>query len=142
MLLHIHPAFAVCVIPGLVALGLIAIPYLTYESDTGGVWFASGNGRRLAAGCALVSLVGTPAVIVADEFLTGANQSAVSNGLVPVVLLIGILAVFYGILRRRFSATVNEGVQAVFVMLVVAYIVLTVTGVWFRGEGMVMRWPW
>jgi len=32
-------------------------------------------------------------------------------------------------------------VQALFVLVIVAYGVLTVTNVWVRGEGMVLQWP-
>jgi hypothetical protein len=26
--------------------------------------------------------------------------------------------------------------------LLVSFVVLTITGVWFRGQGMVLAWPW
>jgi hypothetical protein len=54
-------------------------------------------------------------------------------------------AVFLGfraLLIRRFGASKGEVVQAVFVLLLVALAVLTVTGVWFRGPGMALTWPW
>ena len=40
--------------------------------------------------------------------------------------------------RRRLGATLNESVQAVAVLLAVAFAILTLTGVWFRGEGMAL----
>ena len=46
------------------------------------------------------------------------------------------------IVTRRFSASRAETVQAVFVLLAVGFAVLTVTGIWFRGEGMRLVWPW
>jgi len=36
----------------------------------------------------------------------------------------------------------NEAVQALFVLFVVSFAVLTATGVWFRGSGMALVWPW
>jgi hypothetical protein len=49
---------------------------------------------------------------------------------------------FVVFMRRRLTATRGESVQAVFVLLAVAFLVLTATGIWFRGEGMQLTWPW
>jgi hypothetical protein len=46
------------------------------------------------------------------------------------------------LLKKHFSASKNETVQALFVLFVVGFAVLTVTGVWFRGAGMALVWPW
>ena len=55
MLLHFHPIFALFVIPALMLIALLALPYINYELNTAGVWFASTKGRRMAliagAGC-------------------------------------------------------------------------------------------
>jgi len=29
-----------------------------------------------------------------------------------------------------------------FVLLVAAFLVLTITGIWFRGDSMALVWPW
>lgn len=146
LLLHLHPTFAVCVIPLIGAIGLAVIPYLEYESDTGGVWFASTAGRKTATYSAVLGLFATPLLIVFDEWLSGRNAatagpSGLRNGLVPVAVLAIALTGFFWILRRRYAATKKEAVQAIFVLLGIAYVVLTVTSVWFRVEGMVLRWP-
>ena len=39
------------------------------------------------------------------------------------------------------DATGNEAVQAVFVFVLVAFLIMTMTGIWFRGEGMRLVWP-
>jgi hypothetical protein len=44
-------------------------------------------------------------------------------------------------MQRKFAASNSEAVQMVFVLLLVAFLVLTVTGIWFRGEGMKLVWP-
>jgi len=148
LLLLVHPTFAVCVIPILIAIGLLAVPYIRYEQDTGGIWFASKTGRKTAAIAAITALFATPLVILTDEWLSGGQQLTVSvspvigKGLTPTVLLIAALAVFFRMLRRQYAATKNDAVQAVFVLLVVAYSVLSLTNIFFRGEGMVLRMPW
>ena len=49
---------------------------------------------------------------------------------------------FYMLIRKFFAATRNEAVQSLFVLFFVAFAVLTATGVWFRGAGMALVWPW
>jgi hypothetical protein len=56
-----------------------------------------------------------------------------------VVVLIVLLVLG---LRRVLGAPREETLQAVAIFLLVAFAVLTVTGVWFRGEGMALTWPW
>lgn len=148
LLLHLHPAFAVCLVPALIALGLLAIPYLSYETDTGGIWFASSTGRRFAGIAAVFGMVVTTLLVVADEWLSGAGtpmpglSPEIRAGLIPVALAAAALAFFYRILRRRYRGTRNDALQAVFVLLVSAYVALTLIGVLFRGEGMALRLPW
>ena len=66
----------------------------------------------------------------------------ISNGLVPCAIFLAAIVAFYLLLMRYFKASRIEGVQAIFVLLVVGFVVLTVTGVWFRGAGMALMWPW
>jgi quinol-cytochrome oxidoreductase complex cytochrome b subunit len=148
LLLHLHPLFAVCIIPAVVVIALVAIPYLTYHTDTGGIWFVSRTGRRTAALAAATALTMTPLLVVCDDLLIepgrwlAALPAVISNGLIPVTfLLVGVVG-FYLFLKRRFLISKNEAVQAVFVLLVAAFVVLTVIGVWFRGKGMALMWPW
>ena len=135
-------------IPALAALGLLAIPYLNYDTDTGGIWFASRAGRKTAGLAAVAGLVLTPLLILADARLS-ANGSplghlapVMGNGLIPTAELLLVLGGFYAVLRKRWHATRNEAVQAVFTLCLTAFGVLTITGVWFRGEGMLLTLPW
>jgi quinol-cytochrome oxidoreductase complex cytochrome b subunit len=148
LLLHFNPLFAVLIIPLAAAIGLLLIPYLNYEHDTSGVFMASRRGRGMGAFAAALALVVTPLLIVADErwidfgaWLPGLDP-AIANGLVPAGAGAVVLALLYLVLRKRYSASNNEAVQTVFILLTVAFFVLTVTGVWFRGSGMALVWPW
>jgi quinol-cytochrome oxidoreductase complex cytochrome b subunit len=146
LLLHFHPVFAVLVLPLLALLALFAIPYVRYDEDTSGIWFASQRGRRLAAWATLLAAVVTPLWIVLDEFVfdLGAwlpGPAVISEGLLPFALLVGVIGLLYWLVRRRAGATKVEAVQGTFVLLFVAFAVLTATGVWFRGPGMALVWP-
>ena len=147
MLIHLHPVFAVCVVPLLLTGILAIIPYKNYPADTRGIWFASRLGRRTAAAAALGALVVTPLTILVDDlilepgkWLTGLPPG-IGNGLLPVMLAAGFVIGYYRVLQKRFAATANEAQQAVFVFLVTVFILLTITGVWFRGEGMALTLP-
>ncbi len=148
LLLHLHPLFAICVVPVLAALGLLAIPYLKYDTDPGGIWFASRIGKKTGIIAAVSGVLLTPLLILMNEGLSGgghhfeAVSPLVAHGALPMLVLAAIVSFFYWALKWRFQATKNEAVQAVFILLLVAYGILTVTGVWFRGAGMVLTAPW
>jgi len=148
LLLHLHPVFAVCIVPFIAVLGLLAIPYLKYDTDTGGIWFASLVGRKTGIIAALTGLFLTPVLILMNERLSGRGSNGdtvsplVTHGVLPMLVLAVIVGFFYWALKWRFQASKNEAVQAVFILLLAAYAVLTVTGVWFRGAGMVLTVPW
>jgi quinol-cytochrome oxidoreductase complex cytochrome b subunit len=148
LLLHFHPLFAVVIIPLLGIGALILIPYLKYDPEVSGVWLLSHKGRRMAVVAMLTAIVATPAWILLDElwvdftaWLPGV-PTAVSNGLLPAAILLGALGGYYAYLKKRFSSSNNEAIQTSFILLTVAFVVLTVTGVWFRGAGMALVWPW
>jgi quinol-cytochrome oxidoreductase complex cytochrome b subunit len=147
LLLHFHPLFAVVIIPLLGVIAMTLLPYLTYHDDTEGIWFMSRRGRRLAVLAAVTALIVTPFWVVLDEYWLDPMgwlpfmPPAISNGLLPTAVLAAMLVVFYMILKKAFSATKDEAIQASFVLLTVAFVILTVTGVWFRGPGMALAWP-
>ena len=143
--LHFHPLFAVVVIPALAALALLLIPYLRYDCEPSGPWFLSDTGKRTGAIAAAVALVLTPLLIVFDELVLqpGAGlPSVVGRGLAPLAILGAAAFGFRVLLLRRFDASKAESVQAFFILFFVALAVLTITGVWFRGPGMALVWPW
>ncbi len=142
LLIHFHPVFAVVVIPLLGAAGLLLVPYLTVDDEPAGAWFLSAAGRRSAALAAGLGLLATPLLVVLDQWLGGAAGGWIERGLAPGLALGSALAGAFFIARRRLGATVNESVQAVAVLLAVSFAVLTAVGVWFRGEGMALVWPW
>jgi len=148
LLLHVHPLFAVVVIPSALMLALIGVAYLPYDGNSTGRWFLSARGRRMSALAAATAVVFTTAWILVDEWVVDpggwlpGSAPVVSDGLLPfAVLLAGVIA-FYMSLKKYFSATVSETVQAMFVLFAVSFTVFTVTGVWFRGAGMALMWPW
>ena len=148
LLLHFHPLFAVMVIPVVILMALFYLPYLNYDTQTPGVWFCSYRGRKMSMVAAIVAIIATPLGIVADEFVINfaawlpAAPVVVSNGLLPFALALACIIGFYWLMKKKFSASNNEAIQSVVVLLLVTFIILTVTCIWFRGSGMALMWPW
>ena len=143
--LHFHPLIAAVIIPFLVALALCAIPYLRFDDEASGPWFLSETGRRTGFLAAAAAIVVTTVLIVVDELLLqpGAGlPSLLWRGFVPLALIGAGAFGFRLLLIRRFEASKSEVVQALFILFFVALVVLTITGVWFRGPGMALAWPW
>ena len=148
LLIHFDATFAVLVVPLLVATALASVPFLPYDADSSGDWFLTPKGRRLAIVATIMALVIVPLWVLLDEHVIGPDgwlpitPVVISNGLLPFMLLLAVITGFYVLTRRVFTATRNEAVQSLFVLLFVAFAALTATGVWFRGAGMALVWPW
>ena len=148
LLLHFHPLFAVFVIPLALAVALASIAYLRYDTDLSGNWFLSEKGQRTAAIGVVTALLFTTAWVLLDEYVIGPGgwvpgaAPMISNGLVPCTILLAGCTGFYMLIRKFFQASKNEAVQALFTLLLTGFVVLTSVGVWFRGAGMALVWPW
>lgn len=145
ILLHIHPQAAVVVVPLLLIIGLGALPFINLPRDCAGVWFISRAGRQSAIAAGVAAMILTPVIIFGKELLYR-NEWVVSlpllvkEGLIP---LAGFSLATMGIyLLVKKSSQINEAIQAVFTFLVGIWIALTIICVWFRGEQMLMAWPW
>jgi quinol-cytochrome oxidoreductase complex cytochrome b subunit len=145
LLMHFHPVFALLVIPGLLLLGLLSIPYINYEVDTTGVWFCSPNGRRMALVAVFFATIVTVAAVLIDEFVIDTkllgSVTWLNNGLLPFVIVLAIIAGFHWLTKKVFNANRNESVQTLFTLVTTSFLVLTVIGIWFRGAGMQLVWP-
>lgn len=147
LLVHFHPFVAVFVLPALLAAALVWLPYLKFDTPGTGRWFHSPRGARLSLVAAVLAAAATPLVVLAPRLLPDlrtllpAVPAAVTGG-AGAALLLAALAALYAWMRRRRGASIHEAVQALGVFLVVALAVLTVVGIWFRGPGMALVWPW
>lgn len=147
LLLHFHPFVGGIFIPILFVAGLIYFPFIKYKKKKTGVWFYSGKGKKIAEWSALLALLITPILIFGneefihfDKWLPGLPE-IISNGFIPLLLILLSLSGYLFILRRKAGASRVELLIALFTILVVSYIVMTITGIWFRGPGMSLMWP-
>jgi quinol-cytochrome oxidoreductase complex cytochrome b subunit len=142
LLLHFHPVIAVVLIPLAAALFFALLPYFRYR-EIEGVWMMSTVGRKSGMAAVVFGLVVTPLLIVVDELRSApADLSSGLSGILPLAVAAALIAAFVFVLHRWFVAPRDEIDQALVILLLVALAVLTITGVWFRGEGMSLVWPW
>ena len=147
LLVHLHPLFGAVLVPAL-ALGLLAVlPALAGGARPSGRWFESPRGARLALGAAVAGALLAAAGIAFSENVRRtppwfpALPPAVRGGLFPTVAAAALVAAL-GLWARRRGATRLELVQTTFTLILAAFVLLTATGVFFRGAGMALAWPW
>ncbi len=147
LFLHLHPVLAVFVLPALALCAFLLIPYFRYEKNSGGIWFVSQRGRQFAIASMICAILITVVWILADEFLVGIEgmPSAASSLLAKTLFpLGGIIVGVGGFLfwaRRKKNLPLNETVQTLFVFFMTSFVVFTIVGSLFRGEGMALIWP-
>ncbi len=148
ILLHIHPLFAVLVIPVIILVFLLLLPFMKYASASQGLWFISERGKKTALFSFILALVLSVIVVITDEFIPDFSAMLpgipmlVSNGLIPCFILALAFSIYYLLLNKIYRPDRNERVQALFVFIFSMFITFMFTGIWFRGLSMKLVWPW
>ena len=148
MLIHFHPFFAVVVFPLTILLGCFWLPYFKLNDDNHGIWFLSEKGKDAGKIALLSGFIFTIVFIMISELLPDpetilpAIPSLISNGLIPFIIVAASIFYFMKYLKAKFALNRAEYIQAILIIMVVSYTVLSLTGILFRGEGMKLMWPW
>ena len=82
---------------------------------------------------------------VAQLLVDGAEAFMRGDGHVPVLPALAVAggaAATFLFARRRLGASRLEATQAVFILLATGFALLTVAGIFFRGPGMRLMFPW
>jgi quinol-cytochrome oxidoreductase complex cytochrome b subunit len=148
LLIHFHPFIVVVVYPLVIIIGSFWLPYLKQTGINQGVWFISEKGKRAARLALLAGSVFTVLFVLISEILPDPRtvlpsvHSLILTGLVPFVIVKGTISIFIVNTKKRYSLSRSEFIQTIVILLVVSYAVLTIIGIFFRGEGMKLMWPW
>jgi hypothetical protein len=124
------------------------IPFLKYDEAPNGHWFISARGRKSSEATAKFAVAVTLAGILFNEYvvkfevLLSPVPAFISNGVLPLLIMLGFMAAFYRYYIKKLSLSKAELVQAVFVFVIVAFIVLSLIGIFFRGKDMALTFPW
>lgn len=146
MLLHMDPLLGGIILPGLVVLGLMAIPYIDRVRMEGeAIWFTSRKGKRIVIVTALATAIVVPLSIFLSEQL---NMIAwplpilITNFLIPLVAILAQMVVLGVIIKLVFKANTREVLLSLFTAVLVTWVIITILGQLLRGPGMKFYWPW
>ena len=145
LLLHMHPTLAGLIIPGLVVVLLMAIPYLDRSKKDVGKWFASRKGKLIAVWSAVYTFVCLLGLVLFDEFIrvrSLVSEPEIWPGWVIPVFVVGGLIILLYVIICRWRPSRREVLIGLFTAFVVTYFMLTIVGIFFRGFGMHLTWPW
>ena len=147
LLEHMHPTLAGVVIPAVLVLFLVALPYIDHSRAYAGVWFSTGRGRRITVWTAVYTFIAMPTLIALDnafslrEMLRGVVPAWVAQWLLPALILAVVILLPVLVLWRQ-KANRREVMLSLFTIMFVSAIVLTISGFLFRGPGFQLYWPW
>lgn len=142
LMLHFHPLISAVILPFFLIVLSLLIPYIIYDTGATGIWFYSDKGKKLSAESAIVTMGITSIFILLNEYFIDYSSwfdflpSVISTGIIPLILLIIPFMGFHYFIRNKFVPNKNELVQTYFVIIFTFIIVLTITGIFFRGPGM------
>jgi hypothetical protein len=145
LLIHLHPVFAVFVLPVAAMAGFAVMPWIGDAAGPSGRWFLSSAARRATGMAAAAAVVLCVVGVLLDEVLLsapGASAGWFLRGVVPTALIAGMSAGVVLTARRRLGLARNECVQTLVVFLTMGFVTLTVIGIFFRGPGMKLAAPW
>lgn len=142
MLLHFHPVFAVVIIPLILWMGFTFFPFIRFEKNSRWRDFNMETFTPIVTWSVITGIVITVLLILLDEYVFHFQEhitllpSWVSEGLFPVLLLALLAVVYSRIIGLKFSNRRIDMILALFILFTTAYLVLMLTGTFFRGEGM------
>jgi len=155
LLLHMHPGLAGVIIPTIVLILLMAIPYLDITTDDTGVWFGGLRGRRIFWISLMYTTVLTVALIMVDKYIgvratieraipllkSAPISEIVTQTMVPTTIL-WVISIGLYFLFSPMRPTVREVMVAYFTAFAVAWVLMAVIGSAMRGPGQELFWPW
>lgn len=142
LLLHFHPLFAVFIIPGMIFCVLTFLPFVQGKTQNPGIWFMSEPAKKAAGTAVILSGILTPGLILLDEYLIDFQKwlpkipPVLSTGAVPFVMSLSMVLLLHFWIKKKQRLTHAEAFQTSVIFLITAFVILTLTCVWFRGAGM------
>lgn len=142
LLLHIHPSFAVFVIPILVIFIFIRISYIKNKNIKIGFWFNSEIGKRLVLSSIIFSFFFTLVLILINEYFLNNGKGIntfpllISTGFFQFLLYVLPLSIFYFYIKKRIKPEQVEIRMAMLSIILTSYLVMSIIGIWLRGDGM------
>jgi hypothetical protein len=145
LLLHMNPSLAGVIVPTLVIIFLMTIPYIDRNLSDVGVWFASHKGKLITLWSTVYTVPLLMGLILFDEYIRVrsliSEPEIVPGWIIPVGVMVVLMAGLYGIIRPL-RPNIREVLVAYFTGFVVTWFVLTIVDTFFRGLGMHLTPVW
>jgi len=148
LLMHFHPFVAAFLIPLVILFLLSALPFINLKEEPSGYWFHSEKAKQAAKFSAISSSIITLVLIIINEYspdfetLLPWLNPFLSNGVIPLIIVLLILWFYYRYITKKFSLSYLEVVQTMFVFVAASFIILTLIGIFFRGVDMELIFSW
>ena len=140
LLIHLHPFIATVVIPLALTIFFIYIPKIKIDNDKVGTWFYSEKGKNIIILSVVFSIIITLLLIVIFEYWLHLNQLKmplfISTGIIPLLMFLVPAIGFLFYLKTIKKADKVELIISITTTIFASYIVMSLIGIWFRGEGM------
>ena len=147
LIVHVHPFFAVFLVPALLITGFFLISLYGKAPADQGTWFGSHDTLRTLIRTLIFTFILVPAWIISDHYLLNLDQWMpnvpywISEGLIPFLIFMALTVLGGKIILFRHRINYHELIMNGFVFIVTAYIILMITGIFFRGPGMELIFP-
>ena len=151
LLLHMHP-LAVMMLLGLAVAALAITPWIDRDFRDIGIYFRSAIGRRAAVFGSLLAVYLVPLAVILDEFwydvpgwLPGVHTN-ITVGVIPFLITLSVFVGIYfllksGLLFKNEKTNHSEAMVGVFAFMMTGIIILTIVGIYFRGQNMALVLP-
>lgn len=133
------------VVPVLFLVFLFSIPYKDREDQYVGHWFSGRRGRSVTGWSALLSALWVIALVVIRvrfgwlrDAWSGTPQWVIM--LINPATLAALAFVLFSIIIHRRTGSTRMAAISLFTMAVVALVIFTVIGIWFRGPNWEFYW--
>jgi quinol-cytochrome oxidoreductase complex cytochrome b subunit len=148
LLMHFHPFIAAFFIPAVIIVSLLLLPFLKLNDTHNAIWFYSDNAKEAAKYASISAMILTPILVLMNEYLPKIEtllpsiNSFITNGIVPLIILLAVLWFYHKYVSKKFQLSTIEKVQTMFTFITTAFIILTLIGIFFRGVDMKLDFPW
>ena len=148
LLMHFHPFVGAFLIPAILIISLVVLPFLKLNKEQNGIWFYSEKAKEAAKSSSISAAILTPMLILFNEYipkletLLPSIPAFITNGIIPLLVLLLIILFYHKFVSRKYKLNSIEKVQTMFVFITTAFIILTLIGIFFRGVDMKLNFPW
>jgi quinol-cytochrome oxidoreductase complex cytochrome b subunit len=151
LLLHMHP-LAVMSLLAVAVIALAITPWIDRDFRDIGIYFRSAIGKRAAVFGALLASYLVPLAVILDEFwydlpgwLPGVHTN-VTVGVIPFLITLAVFVGVYFLLRSGWlfkseKTNHSETMVGIFSFMMTGLILLTIVGIYFRGQNMALVLP-